>query len=120
MHMGHRGLAHILPWRAGKPSAIGDRERDRSYWPVGLSPVEALACLTAKTHSDFLIVRKPKATRVLYEMSFDRFFIPFEPRAGNVGYVQEPILDVVRRLQNGVRPILPFQPMRSFSDAHHV
>jgi hypothetical protein len=56
----------------------------------------------------------------LCEVSFDRHLIPLDPRAGNVGYVQEPVIDLVGRLENRVRPILPFQPMRGFRDAHHV
>jgi SOS response associated peptidase (SRAP) len=38
-------------------------------------------------------------------MRFDRFFIPLDPYSRYVGYVQEPVLDLVGHLENGVSPV---------------
>jgi hypothetical protein len=34
--------------------------------------------------------------------------------------VEETVFDLVGLLQDGIGPILPFQPVGSLSDAHHV
>src|SRR6516165_1502239 len=45
----------------------------------------------------------------LSEMGFDRFLVPFEADPWQVGYVQEPVLDVVGPLEDRIRPVLPFE-----------
>jgi hypothetical protein len=50
----------------------------------------------------------------------DRFLIPFKTNAGHVGDVEQSATHFVGLLQNGVGPVLPFQPMRGLGDAHHV
>ena len=47
-------------------------------------------------------------------------FVPFEADARFVGNVQHAVLDLVLALEDRIRPILPFEPMRSLGDAHHV
>jgi hypothetical protein len=56
----------------------------------------------------------------LDQMALDRVLIPFEPDARHVGYMQLPVFELIWRLENGICPILPLKPMRSFRDAHHV
>ena len=53
-------------------------------------------------------------------MSRYRLFIPFKAKAGRIRDMQETAVDFIRSLQNRIGPILPFEPMRRFSDAHDV
>src|SRR5215471_21338787 len=53
-------------------------------------------------------------------MGLHRTLVPFESSSWDIGYVQEPVFNLVGPLQNWIGPVLPFQPMGRFSDAHHV
>src|SRR5207302_3641547 len=50
----------------------------------------------------------------------DSVLVPLETDAGNVGDVQQAVLDRVGLLQDGVRPVLPFEPVRGLGGAHDV
>jgi hypothetical protein len=41
------------------------------------------------------------------EMGFDHFLVPVESYSRHIGYVQEPVLDLVGPLENWIGPILP-------------
>ena len=42
--------------------------------------------------------------RKLCEVSLDRVLVPFEADPRDIGYVQEPVLDLIRSLENGIGP----------------
>jgi hypothetical protein len=60
--------------------------------------------------------RRTKLSKVL----LDYVFIPFEANAWRIGNVQQPVLQPVGILENGISPVLPFKPMCRFCDAHHM
>src|SRR5713226_8121750 len=48
------------------------------------------------------------------------FFVPLDARAGPVRDHEEAVFEFKWRGEDWVGPILPFQPMRGFRDAHQV
>jgi len=50
---------------------------------------------------------KPRSWLRLDEMGFDHFLVPFESYSRHIGYMQEPVLDLVGPLENWIGPILP-------------
>jgi hypothetical protein len=40
-------------------------------------------------------------------MGLDRFLVPFKSYSRHIGYVQEPVFDLVGSLENWIGPVLP-------------
>src|SRR5262245_7211375 len=53
-------------------------------------------------------------------ISLNRAFVPFDASARQVRNLKAAILDGEWLLQNGIGPVLPFQPVSRFSDAHQM
>src|ERR1700751_2193523 len=98
-------------------------ERKRSsLWSsedIACPPNAGEAALVPKSRADEARHASRGMTR-LDEVTFDRVLVPFEPHTRHIGNVQLPVLELVWSLENRIRPILPFEPMRSLGDAHHV
>jgi hypothetical protein len=50
----------------------------------------------------------------------NRCLVPFESNPRDLGNLYPPVLDRVRNAQQRVEPVLPFEPVRTVRDAHHV
>ena len=62
-------------------------------------------------------ITAPPDVKVLRKELLDR---QKKAEARRIRDVQQTILDLVRPLQNRICPVLPFQPVRRFGDAHDV
>jgi hypothetical protein len=50
----------------------------------------------------------------------DCFLVPFEANARDIRNAKQSLTDFIGFLEDRIGPVLPFQPVRSLRDPHHV